>query len=129
MLKRYVELRSSLFQLEDNLLDAVLLGERDERRIDILCGKFEHLDSVNKVLQSDSMKLSGVRILFDAVICKYPEIRARLNSHAQIVHQPDFESAVCKIQDRKVELLTEEERHCVKDLRKQAATKELAESN
>lgn len=74
---------------------------------------FEQLDSVTKALYCGSITLSGVRLLFDAVTHEYPAARSRLDSPAQIVHHPDFEPAVRKIQVRKVELLTEEEKNCI----------------
>lgn len=60
------------------------------------------------------MTLSEVRILFDAVIQKYPITKERLKENARIVHDPKFESAIVKLQENSLGSLTCAEKEQVK---------------
>lgn len=50
------------------------------------------------MLQSERTTVSDARALFDAVIDKYPDAVHRLGSSPAIVHSPEFESSLIKIQ-------------------------------
>jgi hypothetical protein len=41
--------------------------------------------------------LNDVRVLFDEVIASYPEMDPYLKWNAEIVKDPTFESAICKL--------------------------------
>lgn len=67
------------------------------RRIVQLISQLEELDSVCVQLQGERCSLADVRVLFDAVISKYPVTREYLLADARIVHSPAFESAIVKV--------------------------------
>lgn len=110
------------------MLDDYLLGDRNKRRIDAFCAKFEQPDLITYALDSDTMPISSVCLLLHAAICEYPTTKFCLDSHAQIVHQPDFESAISMIQDHKVGLLTKEERFYVMIWANSKLQKDLTET-
>jgi len=117
MLRRYSELRDILENIDDDELEKLLLNGRENRQIEKLCGMLFKLDSVTKALQNDGTSCADVRILFDEVIKDFPETSARLSSSAKIVHQQEFESAIVKLQDKKMELLTTEEKKSIEHLK------------
>lgn len=56
------------------------------------------LESVNKVLQADKIAIAYVRGFLDKIIDSFPTAPVRLNPNANIVHRPNSESAVDKVQ-------------------------------
>lgn len=79
-----------------------------------MCDDFSALDSVTKTLQRNSITLSEVRILFDAVISKFPETSRRLSSNAPIVTNPTLESALVRVQEGQISALSQVERDVLK---------------
>ncbi|OWZ05350.1 hypothetical protein PHMEG_00022579, partial [Phytophthora megakarya] len=67
------------------------------RKIVQLVAKIEALGSVCIKLQSEEGNLADVRLLFDAVIAKYPGTAHHLSASAQVVHYPVFERTVVKL--------------------------------
>ncbi|ETM98225.1 hypothetical protein PPTG_19718 [Phytophthora nicotianae INRA-310] len=61
------------------------------------------------LLQSEEGNLADVRLLFDAVIAKFPATAHRFSPSAQIVHSPAFESAVVKLLSDRSLISDEEE--------------------
>ena len=116
MVQRYVELREYLALLESDEVDALSLTPAENRRADALLLQLKPLESVNKVLQTNSTTVSDARALFDAVIQKYSDTTNRLSSSAGIVHSPDFENAVVKIQRNNSSALSREESVSVSSL-------------
>ena len=109
MLQRYTKIRQHLSALEDDVIDAMCLTNSENRRIDVLLKKLDPLESVTKSLQHEGRTVSEVRILFDAVIENYSGTATRLFSSAEIVHSPEFESAVVKLQQGNTLALSREE--------------------
>eukprot|EP00644_Phytophthora_capsici_P017640 jgi/Phyca11/120665/e_gw1.42.259.1 len=68
------------------------------RRVFQLLNKLGDLDSVCVKLQSEELTLADVRLLFDAVVVKYPVTASYLKADASIVHSPVFVRAVVKVQ-------------------------------
>ena len=79
----------------------------------------KYMDSITKALQSEKTELNDVRVLFDNVIKKYPSLTTYLGAEAEIVHNPSFESALVKSQDRNFEALTDAEQNAAKCLKVQ----------
>ncbi len=73
MLKRFVHLKEFLPKLEMDEIDDLILTTSEIRKIEALCARFEHVDSVTKALHSDNVNLAEARAFFDTVIEEYPE--------------------------------------------------------
>ena len=122
MLKRYNEIQEYLLKSDfttDNSIVSYLLSPEDNNKIEVLLKGMKYMDSITKALQSEKTDLSDVRVLFDNVIKKYPSLTTYLGAEAEIVHNPSFESALVKIQDRKFEALTDAEQTAAKCLKVQ----------
>ncbi len=76
-----------------------MLPPREDKTVHELCKQLGDLNSVTKSLQSESVTLSTVRTLFDEVIREHPDLTERLSPTADIVKDPIFEKAICKLQD------------------------------
>lgn len=117
MLKRYIEIKEYLPQLELPEIDELLLSDQDDLTIERLCQKFANLDSVTIALQDNSTTISKARCLFDSVIEDYPRLASRLATDAQIVDNDHFENAIAKIQLSQEHDLTVNEQRAVKDFK------------
>ena len=83
-----------------------------------LLRRLSALNSITIEIQSDSTSLVDARYLFDGQINKYPSLKNRLSSNADIVENETFECAVAKIQDGKEESLSLSEQRAVRHLLK-----------
>ncbi|KAF1791997.1 Ribonuclease H-like domain [Phytophthora cactorum] len=107
MLARYVKIRDAI-----NMVAAVedlLPRPSIHRQVVQLANKLEALDSVCVKRQSEERRLADVRLLFDAVMAKYPATSHHLSASARIVHSPVFESAVVKLLSDRALTAEEEE--------------------
>ncbi len=57
MLKRFMDLKDFLPNLEMDEIDDLMLTTSEVRKIEALCTRFEYLDSVTKALQSDNCQI------------------------------------------------------------------------
>ena len=71
------------------------------------------MESITKLLRSDSTDMSDVRNPFDEIILKYLGLKECLVPDVAIVHSPIFESAIVKIQEIKQETPNFEEQRAV----------------
>ena len=74
------------------------------------------MESINKKLQADDTTLADVRALFDHVIDSFPTATPRLQPDANIVHSPDFESGLVKLQLGNNNALSRSERIALRDM-------------
>lgn len=81
------------------------------------------LESVTKDLQGEKITVSDVEHLFEDVFNAYRPTNDRLGPDANIIHSPNFESAVAKIGDKLVFSLTNAENHSVLSLCRSEPTK------
>ncbi|RLN46030.1 hypothetical protein BBJ28_00015352, partial [Nothophytophthora sp. Chile5] len=95
-LQRYVKIRDAILTV--NTVEEYVPRGNAHRRIVTLVDKLEELDSVCVKLQAEQRTLAEVRLLFNACVEKYPIMGEYLLPTAAIVHSPDFEDAVVKIQ-------------------------------
>ncbi|RLN32399.1 hypothetical protein BBJ28_00018242 [Nothophytophthora sp. Chile5] len=95
MLARYVEIRDAIKMVA--AVEDLLPRSSSHRKIVQLVEKLEDLDSVCVQLQSEKRNLADVRLLFDAVIAKYPATVEYLKPSAKIVHSQAFENAIVKL--------------------------------
>ncbi len=67
-------------------------------------------ESTTKLLQDQQRSLSEVRAIFNAMLSEYPEMERHISERGGIVHSPDFENGLVKLQDElREELVPEEE--------------------
>lgn len=66
-------------------------------------------ETISKKLQDSTTTLSDVRAIFDVTIEEYPSLAFYLKADAEMVHYPEFEAAIVKVLDEKVEPFSEEE--------------------
>ena len=100
-------------QLQSNEIDDILLSKVQDSRIDLLSARLGDIESVTKSLQGNITTLREVRILFDAVIDKFPETEYRLCADASIVHCVDFGAGIVKLQGGNVTALSREEKNAI----------------
>lgn len=93
MLKRYEQLQDHLSGLESMEFDELSLAPSHNRRIDRVIEDLEVFESVTKELQKDVRLISDVRALFDAVVDRFLSTTSRLGAWAEIVANPQFDSA------------------------------------
>lgn len=110
MLERYLSLKESLKKVEDDAVEDLLPNKQENKKIDELSSLFSNLNSISKMVQSDSALLCTVRALFDGVIKKFRSTKSRSVVNAEIVKDPDFESGVSIIQGKRLSELTNQEK-------------------
>lgn len=121
MIRRYQKIKQFIPELDlpakyQSEMDDYVPTHRENKTIDSLCEICGDLDSVTKMLQKDNMTLAHVRVLFNAVIEKFPCTESRLKHDASIVHNVNFESGLVKIQDKNYEDMTVREKEACKKL-------------
>jgi len=109
MLKRFLELREAITNIEEDEIDVLMPSTRNVRKVENLCETFGALDSVTKALQDDSIDLADVRGIFDSVIETYPDANEFIGPDAGIVHQPHFESGIVKVLDNQSSKMNSDE--------------------
>eukprot|EP00171_Calliarthron_tuberculosum_P021796 IDg21796t1 len=106
MMERYQQIKGFLPELGIEEIIDLMPAAREERALEKLLEKFKDFDSVTKTLQRDNISCSEVRALFDGMIDAYPSTKARLSANAKIVHSPNFESGLVKIQENRISQLS-----------------------
>ncbi len=96
-LKRFLQIKEILPQLNIGDLDSMILNAPDTRNLEWLCDEFTHLDEIKKALQKVDVNMADLRALFDTVIEEYPEFSDRLCSTAEIIQQKKFEPSIAKV--------------------------------
>lgn len=107
----------NLFSVPDELL----LPEQAYSELEKLLKTFTQLDLLTKFLQSELGSIHEVPALFDLSIELFECLAEHCSVHPSIVRDPDFKSAICKIQRHEIleeKLnLTDGEAHCVAHLK------------
>ena len=86
--------------------------------------KIENMDSVTKFQQRENATLLDVRLLFDSVISKYPQLES-LGDQAPIIPSNVFETELVKIQDGKKNKLDVDEVASTKCFQVKAASQDI----
>ncbi|RLN98007.1 hypothetical protein BBJ28_00014077 [Nothophytophthora sp. Chile5] len=97
MLERYVKIRDAILTV--GAVEELAPRGNAHRRVVAAVDKLKELDSVCVKLQAEKCTMADVRLLFDACTKKYPVMATYLSPSADIIHSPDFEAAVVKIQN------------------------------
>ena len=106
MLKRYLDIRDAIKEVA--AVEELVPRPSAHRKIVQLVEKLEELDSVCVQLQAEKCTMADARLLFDAVLVKYPAMEGHLRVNANIVHSPAFEHGVVKLQRDRPLLAAEE---------------------
>lgn len=115
MCARFFRIQSELSAVDDLIPLIPSLYE-----VDTLCKGFKHLSIFNDLtimLQKEGITFLRVREIFDTILEDYPELSGHLGPASSIIVDVAFEMAVTKI--AKGQVLSEEERECVKRLLRQ----------
>ena len=116
MLNRYLQIRQFIGLLHISGIEELMLTPTEEKEAEKLCQMLSDFDSVTKALQSNTVTLSEVRVLFDSIITAYPSTIGRLSTNSPIVSNPDFEKGIVKIQTGRSTELTLNESIAVSSL-------------
>lgn len=121
MLKRYMELKEFLSQLDLPSVEDALPTASDNRKLHEAMQKFEELQLISLSIQKNDTTLGMVRVFFDTVVEEFPQLANRLNADADIVHSKDFETGTVLIQQGKTSEMSSRERAAVASLREGTA--------
>lgn len=94
MIKRFFILNKYI-DLEDELMMDLSLNSKEYKELENLFEELKIFNSVTIELQKDDLNLLDARILFDALIEKFPSSAHYLSLDANIVNNIDFERSVC----------------------------------
>lgn len=117
MYKSYQELCTVLSNFNTHEFDCALPKAREDAKIKNLGQKYAEINSIIKELQSDSIKCSDERAIFDTVIYVYPETESRLKPDVNVVENKELEAEIVKIQNTKLSELAPEESSTVECLK------------
>lgn len=113
----YDNIKDHLRDLQSEDVDDMFLTAAEDRRFDSFFQELKHLESVTMAVQSESTTVHDVRVLFDAVMEKYPETTTKLSSTANIIHSPVFETAIGKVQSGNEVIMSHEEKEALAALK------------
>lgn len=116
MLKRYIDLRPFLAEMEMPSIDELVPSATAHRDIEELSSTLEDLRSISLQTQKEGTTLADVRVFFDTTIDEHPSLRGRLGAHADIVSSKEFESAVVLLQRQQSSALSIDQKCAVKSL-------------
>ena len=122
MLKRYTEIRDAIPKMNTRDINALMPTPMENEELDELYAILSDLNSVQIELQRNSTTMADVRVLFDAVIEKYPQTCYRLKPDAKIVKSPEFESAIVKVQNNERQRLSSLEKLSIQRLQTSPAS-------
>lgn len=99
MINWQVELRYYVRGMNCDDFDDLCMSQSSKRQIDQLLSHLHELDEEAQKLEKPDTTIRCARAYFDTVLEEYRSPHERFDPDARIVHDPDFESAVVKIQD------------------------------
>lgn len=99
MFRRYMEIREFVADMDLPEVTFILPSNADNAIIENIISKLADVDSVEKLLPSDTAALAEVCALFDAVIYEHSETVTRLGKDARIFKTAAFENELVKIQE------------------------------
>ena len=95
MVERMIEIQPYMTFSESEYIN-LLLSPGEFARVQDLFTVLKDFQSVTLELQKENVTLLNVRVLFDAIISKYPSMKHYLSPDSHIVHSPCFENAIVK---------------------------------
>ena len=119
MVERYLKL---LPFIGDIVPSDLQMSPRDNETVQGLNRKLSDVNVLTKELQDESVQLYEVRDYLDAAIQEFPELASHCSETSNIVCDPEFETAVVKVQRSQMEgdalSLSRSEKNAVKHLLK-----------
>ncbi|KAE8979512.1 hypothetical protein PF011_g22819 [Phytophthora fragariae] len=115
MIDRYLAIYAKLDRVDDELADFIPTP-RENVNIKELYEDLKNLESGSKKLQTSSVFLLDVRMLFDHVMMHYPTTKSQLAVTVTLVKFPDFENGIVKLLAGKWRSLTRGDRLSVAKL-------------
>ncbi|KAG3110703.1 hypothetical protein PI124_g10180 [Phytophthora idaei] len=97
VLEHYVRIRDAVLTV--SAVEEHVPRGNAHRRIAAAVEKSMELDSVCVKLQADKCFMADVRVLFDTCAAKYPVMADYLSPSADIIHSPEFDMAIVKLQN------------------------------
>ena len=97
MLNRFFALKDILPALNNPEVNVFIPDGRKMNELEGLLKDFKKFESVTKALQSTSINLAEVRILFDSVKSLFPTLENRLREDASLVFDEHFQTGIVKI--------------------------------
>ncbi|KAG3002197.1 hypothetical protein PC128_g14402 [Phytophthora cactorum] len=97
MLKRYVKIWDAILTVIE--VKVHMPRGNPHRRIAAAVEKLKELDRVCVKLQVEKCSMAGVRLLVDACAANYHVMANYLSPSADIIHSPEFEMAIVKLQN------------------------------
>lgn len=117
MLERYVRLLPYLSQIQDPHIVKKFLNPSENLLVKELVNDLELINKMMKYLQRDDITLADARTCFDAVLQEFPQLSYYLSPNAKILHSPDFNMAIIKIQSNRAHELNAKELKMVEGLK------------
>ena len=77
--------------------------------LNIAMEDLKEFESTTILLQDEKRTMSEVRAIFDAMLSKYPEMERHISEAGNIVHSPNFETGLVKLQNEEWEDLSTQE--------------------
>ena len=121
VLERYMKIEKFLDDEEFEELEEILLSPREVKKIEKLSLQLSDINTVTKELQDEHTTLSSVRALFDVSMEDYNLSSDYLSPSAKIILHKDYESGIVKIQESRVNEMSESEKEATKELLKKTS--------
>ena len=99
-------------------MELFMLSMTEEKKLKEIRPTLQNLQQVTLKLQDQTITFREMRVLFDYVMQEYPTMNLYISQDAQIIHSPDFESALVKISQHQEQTLNENERASVEKLKR-----------
>lgn len=94
-------MREHLSSLEIYVLENILLSPADNNKINFVTEKMETVNFITVLIYSSTLSVSNTGVNLDTASTKFPELEKWLRSSASMVLRAEFESAICKLLDKK----------------------------
>jgi len=101
MIERYLDifLTLSLYSNIPTDILGLLLSPTENMHLQKLFVLSTNFESISKYLEKRNLTMAEVRVLFDHIIEEHPKFDQYVSPNSKIVKFPDFENAICKIQE------------------------------
>jgi hypothetical protein len=93
MLLRFFRIREFLDDT-DSALVHYMPTPLEVNELSLALDDLKEFESTTKLLQDEKRTMSEVRVIFDAILSRYPEMERYISKCGNIVHSPSFETAI-----------------------------------
>jgi hypothetical protein len=129
MLKRFLKLKDIVSSLNNMEINVFIPDGRKLNELEQLEKDSKKFESITKALQSASINLAEVPILFDSISSNFPSVQGRLAVNGSLVFNEPFETGIVKvINGKESELSNEESEQMEQFLRDDTDVEEITEA-